>query len=243
MTDTFECGDAGALVAYVYGECEPDMRAVIAGHLTRCARCTDEIAGLGLARRGLEAWIPPMAELGFQIPLPVQEPRLPWWRAPLPAWAQAAAAVVIFGAGLSLGFSRGSERNEPAVARQAVSAPVVESVSPGELARLEQRLKSEIAQIRSSTPSAPVRQAATSDEEVMKKVEALLAQSEERQRRDFTIRSVELARDFEAQRRVDLASVRETLGPLQGVTGTELRQQREAIDRINNFIRVSQQAR
>ena len=29
----------------------------------------------------------------------------------------------------------------------------------------------------------------------------------------------------------------------QGVAGTEIRQQREAIDRINNFIRVSQQAR
>ena len=88
-----------------------------------------------------------------------------------------------------------------------------------------------------------MRQATASDAEIMQKVEALVAQSEERQRREFTLRSVELARDFEAQRRVDLASVRETLGPLQGVTGTEIRQQREAIDRINNFIRVSQQGR
>jgi hypothetical protein len=75
----------------------------------------------------------------------------------------------------------------------------------------------------------------------MQKIEALVAQSEERQRREFTLRSVELARDIEAQRRIDMASVREAVGQFQGVTGTEIRQQREAIDRINNFIRVSQQ--
>jgi hypothetical protein len=77
----------------------------------------------------------------------------------------------------------------------------------------------------------------------MKKVEALVAQSEERQRREFTLRSVELARDFEAQRRIDMATVRDSMGQFQGVAGTEIRQQREAIDRINNLIRVSQQSR
>jgi hypothetical protein len=244
MSETFECGDAGTLVAYVYGECEPDARAVIAAHVSRCASCSDEIAGLGLARRGLEAWTPPMPALGFRIPLTAQETRLPWWRAPLPAWAQVAAAVVIFGAGLSLGLARGSDRGEPAEARQVVAAPSADVASRGDLATLEQRLKSEMSQIRSAAPAAvrPVAAASSSDEEIMKKVEALLAQSEERQRREFTVRSVEMAREFETQRRVDLASVRETVGQFQGVAGTELRQQREAIDRINNyFIRVSQQ--
>jgi len=101
-------------------------------------------------------------------------------------------------------------------------------------------MKSEMAQMR--TPAAvPVQASGT--EEIMRQVRTLLDESEERQRRDFTLRSVELARDFEAQRRVDLATVRETVGQLQGVTGAEIRQQREAIDRINNFIRVSQQGR
>jgi len=86
--------------------------------------------------------------------------------------------------------------------------------------------------------------ASTSDEAIMRRVQALVEQSEERQRREFTIRSVELARDFEAQRRVDLASVRQTVGQIQGTTGAEVRQQREAIDQINNYlIRVSQQGR
>src|SRR4029453_9688463 len=141
---------------------------------------------------------------------------LPWWRAPLPAWAQAAAAVLVFGAGLSLGLTRGSDPVEQAFTTQPQVAPVADTASRDDLAQLEQRLKSEMTQIRTATP---VRAAATSDRhEIMKKVEGLLAQSEERQRREFTLRSVELARDFEAQRRVDLASVRETLGPLQGVT-------------------------
>jgi hypothetical protein len=243
MSETFECGDAGALVAFVYGECEPETKAVIAAHVTRCANCADEIAGLGLARRGLEAWTPPMPALGFQIHTPMQEARLPWWRAPLPAWAQAAAAIVIFGAGLSLGLARGVDRAQPLADRQPVSAPATDSASRRDLAQLEQRLKSEMSQLRTpvSAPARPV-VASSSDEEIMKKVEALLAQSEERQRREFTLRSVELAREFETQRRVDLASVRETVGQFQGAAGTELRQQREAIDRISSyFIRVSQQ--
>ena len=58
-------------------------------------------------RRHLEVWTPPDAELGFRMQVPSQEARLPWWRAPLPAWAQAAAALVIFGVGLSVGLVRG----------------------------------------------------------------------------------------------------------------------------------------
>ena len=109
MSLTFECGDKNALVAYLYEECEPDLRAEISGHLTRCESCSSEIDGLGWTRRRLEVWTPPMPELGFQMSVPVQEARLPWWRAPLPAWAQAAAAIVIFGVGLSVGLMRDSD--------------------------------------------------------------------------------------------------------------------------------------
>jgi hypothetical protein len=128
----------------------------------------------------------------------------------------------------------------PAVATALPASETSNDVSRTELAELEQRLKAEISQMRAPT-STPVAQRAVSDDELMQKVEALVAQSEERQRREFTLRSVELARDIEAQRRIDMASVREAVGQFQGVTGTEIRQQREAIDRINNFIRVSQQ--
>jgi hypothetical protein len=244
MSLTFECGDKNALVAYLYEECEPELRDVISGHLTRCDACSNEIDGLGWTRRRLEVWTPPMPALGFQMPEPVQDSRLPWWRAPMPAWAQAVAALLIFGVGLSAGLARG-----PVTAPQVSSNPPAASPDPApadgptrtDLAQLEERIKSEIAQMRTATP---VRQVVpSSDEDVMKKVEALLAQSEERQRREFTLRTVEMARDFETQRRIDMASVREAVGQFQGVTGTEIRQQREAIDRINSLIRVGQQGR
>jgi hypothetical protein len=164
----------------------------------------------------------------------------------MPAWAQAVAALLIFGVGLSAGLARGPvaapQVSSSAPAAAAPAPTPIDGPTRTDLAQLEERIKSEIAQMRSATPVRQV--VSSSDEDVMKKVEALLAQSEERQRREFTLRTVEMARDFEAQRRIDMASVREAVGQFQGVTGTEIRQQREAIDRINSLIRqVGQQGR
>ena len=241
MNETFECGDTGALVAYLYEECEPEIRDVIATHLIRCESCSNEVDGLGWTRRRLQAWTPPVAELGFQMLVPLE----------------------------SLGCHGGARRSRHGHKRSQLSSfsasacrwvwHVVQEVryrrcrrfNPSWPRRTRHRARtslnwrsvcrSEMAQMRTAGHDTGVRQATSSDDDIMKKVEALVAQSEERQRREFTLRSVEMARDFEAQRRIDMASVRETVGQFQGAAGTEIRQQREAIDRINNFIRVSQQ--
>ena len=158
MSETFECGDSGALVAYLYEECEPEMRKEIAGHLTQCESCSSEIDGLGWTRQRLEVWTPPMSALGFQLPVPAQA-RLPWWRAPLPAWAQAVAALLIFGVGLSVGLTRGPAASPQVAATQPAVTPSVDTASRAELSQLEQRLKSEMAALR-TTASTPVRQTA-----------------------------------------------------------------------------------
>jgi hypothetical protein len=243
MSVPFTCGDAGALVSYLYDECEAGLRDAINAHLVGCVSCAREVDALGAARKHLVAWSPPVTELGFQMPVPAPPPQ-PWWRAPLPAWAQAAAAVLIFGAGLTAGWTRGPADVAPAAAVQSAAVETPDAASRAELAQLEQRLKTEMSQLRATPPSAPVvAQAPSRDEDVLRQVQTLVAESEERQRREFTLRAVELARDFEAQRRVDLATVRQTVGQFQGVTGAEIRQHREAIDRINNFITISQQGR
>ena len=264
MTDTFQCGDPGGLVAYLYDECDPGERELIAAHITRCAACASEIDTLGATRRTLTAWTPPDMALGFEITRPhdvgpaansparVLGPTIAWWRAPLPAWAQAAAAVVIFAAGLSLGVARSDSSGQSAAlgAGEAPSASRASAtnVSREELAQLEQRLRAEMSQMRTVSSVASVPAPARGADALMTEVRALIAQSNEEQNRDFTLRLVDLASSVETQRRMDMASVRQSIGQQSGVIGTELRQYREAIDQIdrrtnNMLINASERSR
>jgi hypothetical protein len=183
--------------------------------------------------------------LGFRItredaptPAKILEPTIAWWRAPLPAWAQAAAALVIFGAGLSVGAVRNTVPEQaaavPTVSVPAVpvsTPPVAASVSPNDLAQFEQKMRAELDKLRAGNAATPV-VARGSDGDLMQQVKALIEESEANQRRDFTLRMVELAGNVESQRRVDLASVRQQMGLQQGAIGTELRQQREVLGRL-----------
>jgi hypothetical protein len=256
MTDTFQCGDQGALVAYLYDECEPGERELIASHITRCATCASEIDTLGATRRTLAAWTPPDMALGFQItrahdagptanqPARVLEPKIAWWRAPLPAWAQAAAAVVIFAAGLSIGIARNTA-SEQTTERQAGVTPsatnaTATNVTRGELEQLEQRLRTEMSQMRtplsatasSATTSSTVPAATRRADALMTEVRALIDQSNAEQNRDFTLRLVDLASDFDIRNR----RVLESVGQLQGAFTTESRQQRQVNQQLINRV-------
>lgn len=245
MNDIFQCGDSAALVAYLYDECAPDEQALIAAHIKSCEACASEIDALSATRRTLAAWTPPDFALGFRItreneprrPATILEPKVAWWRAPLPAWAQAAAALVIFAAGLSVGAIRNAPPERTAATRTAPAAaiaaePVGSSVSRDDLAQLEQRIKAELTQLRSSSTIATPVVTRGSDDGLLQQVKGLIEESEANQRRDFTLRMVELAGNVENQRRVDLASVRQQMGLQQGAIGTELRQQREVLGRL-----------
>jgi hypothetical protein len=244
MNDIFQCGDSSALVVYLYDECSPGEQEQIATHIKRCPTCASEIDALSATRRTLAAWTPPDLALGFQItrtdvgPAPkrsgtVLEPTIAWWRAPLPAWAQAAAALVIFAAGLSLGIARNGSSAPAAVAPQtagvvpagSLTAPA--SVSRDDLAALEQRLKTEMSQLRPASAATAVA-ARGSDDALIQQIKSLIEESEANQRRDFTLRMVNMADVIERQRRVDLAQIGNSMGQFQGATRNELRQQNEA---------------
>lgn len=247
MTETFTCGDHGALMSYLYDECTPGERRAIVAHAAICSACAEELATLGATREQLAAWVPPDAQLGFSItadtasagaretsnvlrPMPAR-----WWHRPMPAWAQAAAAALIFATGVTLGALRGTTAPpaSPSNVTTAVAANGA-TVTRAELAALEQRLRSEITQTRTS--SQPVA-ATPGDARLLERVRAMIDESEQRQRRELALRTTEMVRDFDAQRNDDLVRIERTLGQMDGTTGVEVAQQRQM---LNYLMRVSQ---
>ena len=104
-----------ALLDYLYEEGDPAERLKIAKHLQECAACSVSVLELQNVRSMLGEWTPPVSELGFRI---VQdgaesdrataepEARRRWaWRPALTGqaagWLQAAAAILLFVAGMA----------------------------------------------------------------------------------------------------------------------------------------------
>jgi hypothetical protein len=243
MSQTFQCGDGEALVSYLYDECNPEEHRAIAAHLVLCDACAQQVAGFERTRTHVAAWVPPEVALGFSVVADAQRPsevrHAHWWQRPLPVWAQAVAAVAIFGIGLSLGVARGSlnspgESSAPAAA-VAASATTAATVSVSDLAELEQRLRAEMLTMRtSSTPQT------SSDNQLLERVRALIQESEERQQRELAFRSAQIMRDVDAQRRVDLAQIERTFGQMEGTTDVQVEQNRQL---LNYLMRVSQTPR
>jgi anti-sigma factor RsiW len=253
MSENFQCGDNVALVAYLYDECAADERSEIEAHLAICAVCAAEAAALRSTRLQLTSWMPPGAELGFQIVRAQAADRGrqdgavgvkpgAWWRQPLPAWAQAAAAVLLFGTGLWLGVAQGTDgtaapQAAPPAATLASAAaaapPAPIAVSADDLAALESRLRGEIARIRSvaTTPA---------DRRLLTEVRSMIDESEQRQQRELALGMTRLMRDVETQRRTDLAQIQGSFQQIEGLTGAQVREQR---DMLNYLMRVSQQGR
>jgi anti-sigma factor RsiW len=254
MTETFQCGDNATLVGYLYDECEPHARTAIAAHVTVCAACAAELAALRSTRVQLAAWSPPEAELGFLITQrqtaqpskrEAKSQRVHWFARQLPAWAQVAAATIVFAVGMLLGIATRAGA-PPQMRAAAVTQPGPDAgVSEAALAALESRLRNEIAAIRTAN-EAPVTTAAApssssgSEAQLMTRVRALIEESEQRQQRELALRTADLVRDFDSQRRVDLAQIQRNFGQIEGLTGAEVREQREL---LNYLMRVSQQQR
>ncbi len=241
------CLAEDTLVSYLYDECAADERRRIDQHLTSCAACAAEVEGLGGTRAQLSSWVPPDAALGFRVtaaavpepaPASAMVARLPWWRQPMPAWAQAVAATVLFGLGMAAG-GRGPIPVVPAASQEPATA-----ISARDLSSLESRLRREIGAIRTAGPvsAAPaastVRLNAAERDALMRQVRQLVRESEDRQQQAFTMRAAQVARDAEIQRRVDVANLRQTLMQVQGTTTEEVRRQREM---LNYLVNVSQQ--
>ena len=236
MSEIFTCGDRGALVSYLYDECAPHERRAISVHVAICRACAEELTALGATREQLAMWTPPDAQLGFRIvsdtpPSHVLHPAR-WWKKPMPAWAQAAAAMLMFATGVTLGALRGA--TAPAQSNTATVAAGSTAVTHADLAALEQRLRSDMSQARATSQTVA---ATPADARILERVRAMIDESEQRQRRELALRATEMVRDFDAQRNDDLTRIERTIGQMDGTTGVEVAQQRQM---LNYLMRVSQ---
>src|SRR5262249_22485928 len=93
------------IVSFLYDDIAPQQRVDFERHLTTCAVCRSELDALGDVRIDLAQWTPPEHEgqIAARRPLAFAPKRSRWasWST-IPAWAQAAAAVLFLGASASL---------------------------------------------------------------------------------------------------------------------------------------------
>lgn len=246
MSNKFTCDDKDTLVSYLYGEIDAQARKAVDDHLAHCAACAAEVTALGGVRSELGLWTPPDVELDFQIVKRSQAPAsnvlrpARWWNT-VPVWAQAAAAVLVVAAGLSIanlqvrsgpdGFvvSTGWMSQAQPVATTPAAAPSDEAWKTA-LVSLEQQLRTEIRTARDEQPR--VASAASADEATLRRVQQLISEAEQRHERALATRFVEFASDMNMQRRADLMKISQGFDDYNG----QLLRQRQM---INNVIRVS----
>ena len=247
----FRCDDKQTLISYVYGEIEHETRQAVDTHLASCEACAAEVTALGGVRSGIGLWMPPDVELDFTI---VKKSQLPeanvlrparWWQT-VPAWAQAAAAILVVAAGLSIANVQVSSGPEGVSVRtgwmpfdssstSSARAAVAQGQPPDEawraaLVSLEQQLRSEIRSAREQDARAASSSAV--DAATIRRVQQLIADAEQRHERELALRFVEFTRDINMQRRADLQNIG------RGMVGysEQLQRQRQT---INNLIGVS----
>jgi hypothetical protein len=283
MTDMFRCDDKDVLVGYLYDEIDDAARRRVEEHLRVCPACAAEVAGLNDVRVSLASWTPPraqpdaaagpMLDAGAQAalagtvgPAADAHPRVlgpaRWWRpSATPAWARAAAAVLVAAVGVAIanlqvrygpdglvlttGWMNAASPAAPEVpAAASASAPGAGAVStPARsvedwrlaLAALEAQLREEIQSARGRQVAAP-REAA--DPAVMRRVAELIEASEQRQKRELAYRLAQFGRDIEVQRRSDNRRAVQALGQFEALSGAEIARQRQIMDYI---MRVSAQ--
>ena len=201
----------------------------------------------------LADWTPPPVKLGFKI---VQDPQegssdVRWWKpgGGFPLWAQAAAAVFLFAAGMAVSQLDVRYGDGALTVRSRSTAPATD-----EAAMMPQ---SNVVPVRQNDITLAPAQGNTADNTdfrvleqqlrsdlngradggvILRRVRAMIDQSEARQQRELALRLSDVVRDFDTQRRADLLQVQQNFGQLEGQTGQEVAHQREL---LNYLVRTS----
>jgi hypothetical protein len=255
------------IVTYLYDDLDDAARLAFDTHLAMCARCRTDLEELRGVRTHLARWEPPLQALGWQLPVSGPQAavtsRRTGWRE-IPAWTQVAAALLCVGVGAGLanldvrydrqglsvrtGWSRSRAASPGDAGTGKGSTGSVNEQGPAappwrpDLTALERQLRTEFQATRivgdASTPGH-INQPALSDAELMRRVRALVGESERRQQRELALRVAELVRDVNAQRQADLRRIDQNLGLMQNKTNVEVLRNREMLNYVAQ--RVSSQ--
>ena len=271
MTDNI-CRYSGdreqAIVSYLYGDSDDGDaagRTRFEDHLSTCDRCRSEVLAFQGVRASLAGWAPPrvrsedLPSFGATTAQPptahVRERAATQsqsrWRE-VPAWAQAAAAVLLLGvsagiANLDIHYDAGGLRVRtgwfapaPAPATVVDSRPNDDRPWRAELTALEQRLRTDLRPAAAPTEAAASNAARTLDPDTLRRVRMLVEESERRQQRELALRLGEAMREVSVQRQEDLVRIDRNIGAMQSNTGREMLRQRSD---LLNYVTVRTAAR
>ena len=235
------CESQELIVGYLYDDLTDTERRSFDAHLSVCAECRQEVAGLKATRGNLALWSPPEPDFAFRIvreqdspPAKVLQMRSRF----VPALGLAAAAVLVLAAATAIAnlevrydssglvVRTGWARSGSSDADGSRAAGVIPASATADFQALERRLKDlEIA--TASQPSAGTVQSASarmSDAEILRRVREIVGEAEARQQTAVAQRLLQVVRDFDRQRQVDLAAMQQGLSTYQGLTNAEIAQ-------------------
>ena len=221
-----------ALLDYLYEEGDPAERLMIAKHLQECAACSVAVLEFQNVRGMLRDWGPPASELGFRVvqdrePSPDANPEQPvrshssWdWmtRSHATPWLQAAAAVILFVAGMAVSQINVDYRSG-AVVLSMGSAPV----ASGRGSSITLRPETVAYTPTNPNPDAnrqalPGDQTTADTEVLLQRVRAMIDQSEQRQQRELALRLSQVTREVDTQHQADLLRIQQDFGQQQDAT-------------------------
>jgi hypothetical protein len=132
----------------------------------------------------------------------------------------------------------------PAAGERTTGAPAtVAETTPWrtDLSALERQLRTEFRSMPVPAAATAVRasQPSMSDAELLRRVRALVEESERKQERELALRVGQVIRDVNAQRQADLRKIDSNLGFIQSNTGAEVMKQRQLL--MNYIVRASSQ--
>jgi anti-sigma factor RsiW len=214
------CEQRENLIAYLYDEADANERRIVEAHLASCETCREELRAFRDVRQDLLAWDVPAHESVWK---PFVTARTqPVWRQ-MPAWAMAAAAMLVFGIGVAGGYAgrvMASRADAPAqvAAVQPPSQPV--NVTPAasleDLRALQSRMSDleRAASVR-TVSAAPVSVSASSDAAILAKVEQLIREGEGRVTKKTLQRVISIVGEMDTQRRRDNAMLLQQVNDMQ----------------------------